>query len=430
MSSLQVRRSRRPSLLQIPLQDFSPSYPAAQADLQEAKPQVSKTQDSRAQDSRAQNPRIQDSRAQALPDLGPLNPLLKIRDLTDIFVNGPQQIWYEAAGRLCPSKLSFPSEEELRALASRLILAAGGRLDEAYPAADVYTDWGARVHALLPPLSRSGTLLSIRLHARQRPSLRQLREGGMMPQELEGLLTYLVQIRANLLVTGGTGSGKTTLLGALLEKAGPEERLILVEDTAELALDHQHVVSLQTREANVEGKGEVSLAQLICQALRMRPSRLIVGECRGPEVMDMLTAMNTGHSGSGSTVHANSAQALPARLYAMGALAGVSPQALAFQASTALDYIIHLRRSGTQRQLEGVYALRSVQGQQGAVSLQVEALCRWEQGRRRPYLYWSEAGKELARAAGISLEEELEADTAPPSGLRAARKDLPEGEKQ
>lgn len=331
-------------------------------------------------------------------DLGELTPLLEQPELTDIFVNGPEHIWYEAAGQLHRASLNFTDDSQVRDLATRLIVAAGGRLDDAYPAADVQTAAGARVHALLPPISRTGTLLSIRLQATAQPSLRQLHTGGMMIQELETFLRYLVRSRANFLVTGGTGSGKTTLLSALLAEVAPNERLILVEDTSELNPNHQHTVSLQAREPNAEGRGAVSLSDLIRQALRMRPTRLAVGECRGAEILDMLTAMNTGHAGSGSTVHANSAEAVPARLYAMGAFASLTPQAVALQAATAIDYIIHLTRTGSQRQVAGVYRLTSGNDQH---MLAVEPICTQEPRRTGYYLFWHPGSEGLYQAAGL-----------------------------
>ncbi|MFW0169774.1 TadA family conjugal transfer-associated ATPase [Rothia sp. P4278] len=331
-----------------------------------------------------------------LTGLGPLEELLNIDELTDIFVNGPHRVWYEAAGSLHRSNITFEHDKDVRALATRLILAAGGRLDDAYPAADVQTAQGARVHAILPPLSQSGTLLSIRLQGERRYELRQLREKGMMGKDLEQLLRYLVKSRANLVVSGGTGSGKTTLLRALLQEAPDHERLVLVEDTAELHLEHPHTVSLQARVANAEGRGAVGLDELIRQALRMRPSRLVVGECRGAEVMDMLTAMNTGHSGSGSTLHANSADAVPARLYAMGALAGVSQEAVALQAQTALDYLIHLERDEGQRFVRGVYRLRGSAG-----ALLVEPVCTVEARRRGSFLLWHPEASGLKAASGL-----------------------------
>lgn len=327
-----------------------------------------------------------------LTGLGPLDTLLGIPQLTDIFVNGTE-VWYEAAGLLQRSDISLTDEEEARALATRLLSAAGGRLDDSHPIADVQTDNGLRVHAVLPPLSRGGTLLSIRLRATGAPTLADLQERGMLTEETVRLLTHLVRQRANFLISGGTGSGKTTLLSALLATCGADERLLLVEDTSELAPDHPHTVSLQAREANTEGRGEVSLSELIRAALRMRPTRLIVGECRGAEIADMLSAMNTGHSGTGGTVHANSTEAVPARLYAMGALAGLSEAALTLQAATALDYIIHIDRSSGQRQVREIARLTQQSG-----ALVVRPVCRVETGRRGSYLAWLPAGEELRQA--------------------------------
>lgn len=327
-----------------------------------------------------------------LTGLGPLDPLLDIPQLSDIFLNGTE-VWYEAAGLLQRSDISLTDEEEGRALATRLLSAAGGRLDDSHPIADVQTENGLRVHAVLPPLSRGGTLLSIRLRATGTPTLADLQERGMLSEETGRVLAYLVRQRANFLISGGTGSGKTTLLSALLATCGADERLLLVEDTSELAPDHPHTVSLQAREANTEGRGEVRLSELIQAALRMRPTRLIVGECRGAEIADMLSAMNTGHSGTGGTVHANSTEAVPARLYAMGALAGLSERAVTLQAATALDYIIHIDRSSGQRQVREIAGLSQQSG-----TLVVRPVCRVEAGRRGPSLAWLPAGEQLRQA--------------------------------
>lgn len=336
-----------------------------------------------------------------LTGLGRLESLLATPGLTDIFVNGPQDVWFEAQGRLRAAPVQFESEAEVRALATRLIVAAGGRLDDSHPACDVQIQGlpgggSARVHAMLPPLSQAGTLLSIRVQPQRRPSLSDLAQGGMMGRDLEQFLRYLVRWRANFAVSGGTGTGKTTLLGAMLSEAQVEDRLVVVEDTPELHLNHSHVVGVQSRQANAEGQGAVGLDELIRQALRMRPTRLVVGECRGAEVMDMFTAMNTGHSGSGTTVHANSAEAVPARLAALGALAGVTPSAVALQAETALDYIIHLERSASdgRRQVAGVYRL--VGQEQG---LDTRPVCTVEQRRQGTYLMWHPGSEDVRSAA-------------------------------
>lgn len=340
--------------------------------------------------------------AAELTGLGPLHPLLTIPNITDIFVVPTQPadtgnstdpvscVWYEADGTLHRSDITLAGEDEVRALAIRLILAAGGRLDDAYPCADAQTTEGQRIHAVLPPLSKGGTTLSIRLQSTLRPTLTDLATKGMMGPEISTLLRHIVDSRANFLISGGTGTGKTTLLAALLDETASTDRLVLVEDTAELRPRHQHTVSLQARTPNSEGRGGVSLTDLIRTALRMRPTRLVVGECRGAEIADMLTAMNTGHSGTGGTLHANSASAVPARLYALGALAGLSERALTLQAATALDYVVHIEREGPRRLVREVARLVERSGR-----LEVEPLCRVEPGRRGDCLTWFPEGQDL-----------------------------------
>lgn len=340
----------------------------------------------------------------ASPSLGPLDALLGIPGLSDIFVNSAQDIWYEAGGQLVKAPLSFENQQAVTDLAQRLIISAGGRLDSAHPAADVQGEGGYRVHAVLPPISGNSTLLSIRFQPRQAYSLDDLQARGMLAPETANLLLYLLARRQNFLISGGTGSGKTTLLSALLAHCPGDERLVFVEDTPELKPAHPHCLFLRARAANSEGQGQVDLSELIRQALRMRPSRLILGECRGPEVMDMLTAMNTGHAGSGSTLHANSARAVPARLYAMASLAGVAPQALALQAATALGYIIHLERVDGQRQVAEVAQLVG----DGGGGLEVLSLCRQQAGRRGRGLVW-QAGSEDFRAGFEGWKEETRA---------------------
>ncbi|GGH61185.1 TadA family conjugal transfer-associated ATPase [Rothia aerolata] len=326
--------------------------------------------------------------------LGVLEPLLAIEGITDIFVNSPTDVWIEAAGQLRRTEVSFADDAAVRALAVRLITAAGARLDDAVPSADVQTESGYRVHAVLPPISRGSPLLSIRIQPSQRPGLGELRNRGMFGEEVAAVLRFLARQKKNFLISGGTGTGKTTLLNALLSSCPENERIVTIEDSAELAPAHPHVVSLQTRAANTEGRGETDLAELVRQALRMRPSRLVLGECRGAEIADMLTAMNTGHSGTGGTLHANSAAAVPARLYALGALAGMSAEALALQASTALEFVIHIERRASQRFIAEIGRLVLRRGE-----LAVEPLCSWQKCRRRSVLEWSPAGQELLREA-------------------------------
>ncbi|MCG2623532.1 TadA family conjugal transfer-associated ATPase [Arthrobacter sp. I2-34] len=289
-----------------------------------------------------------------LRGLGPLQKLAGSERVTDILVNGPDQVWTDGEDGLHRAPVSFGSDAEVRALAARLIAAGGRRLDESCPCADVQLD-GYRVHAVLPPVSAGGTLLSIRIRRRRGFPLAELLSGGPWWQQyVEAIVTQ----RLNFLISGATGSGKTTLLSAMLGLAGSRERLVLVEDAGELDPPHPHVVALRTRHSNVEGAGTVDLGELVRQALRMRPDRLVVGECRGAEVADFLAAMNTGHAGAGGTIHANSAHAVPARLAAMGALAGLSREALALQAGSALDLVIHLERGPTGRRVQEVALLQ------------------------------------------------------------------------
>ncbi|MFD1214611.1 TadA family conjugal transfer-associated ATPase [Arthrobacter sp. GCM10027362] len=289
-----------------------------------------------------------------LRGLGPLHKLADSERVTDILVNGPADVWTDGEDGLVRSPVVFGSDAEVRALAARLIAAGGRRLDESCPCADVQLG-GYRVHAVLPPVSAGGTLLSIRIRRPRVFSLAELLKGGPWWQEY---VEAIVRRRLNFLISGATGSGKTTLLSAMLGLAGSRERLVLVEDAGELKPAHPHVVSLQTRHSNVEGAGSLDLGDLVRQALRMRPDRLVVGECRGAEVADFLAAMNTGHAGAGGTIHANSARAVPARLAAMGALAGLSREALALQACSALDLVIHLERRPAGRCVQEIALLQ------------------------------------------------------------------------
>ncbi len=288
---------------------------------------------------------------------GPLQPLLDEPATTDVLVNGPAAVWVdrgEGLHRLPHGAVDLGGEAGLRSLAVRLAAAAGRRLDDACPCVDAQLPDGVRLHAVLPPLSPVGTLLSLRVPRRSAFTLAELVAVGTVPPSWAPVLGAVLRRRLSFLVTGGTGSGKTTVLSALLGLAGPGERLLLVEDGGELVPDHPHVVRLATRHGNVEGAGRVDLAELVRQGLRMRPDRIVVGEVRGAEVRDLLAALNTGHEGGCGTVHANAATDVPARLEALGALAGLGREALAAQAASALDVVLHLRRTGGQRRLEEV----------------------------------------------------------------------------
>ncbi len=275
---------------------------------------------------------------------GPLETLLRLEGVTDVLVNGPGEVFVDDGGGLRRTEVSFTDDAAVRRLAQRLAASVGRRLDDASPYVDARLRDGTRMHAVLAPLASPGTCMSLRVPARKPLSLDQLVVAGTIDRQGAQLLLDIVRARVAFLVSGGTGSGKTTLLAALLSHLDPRERLVVVEDSSELRPDHPHLVSLQSRQANVEGVGEIGLDVLVRQALRMRPDRLVVGEVRGAEVVDMLAAMNTGHEGSCGTVHANTARDVPARLEALGVAAGLPREAVHSQLAAALQVVVHLRR--------------------------------------------------------------------------------------
>jgi pilus assembly protein CpaF len=275
---------------------------------------------------------------------GPLEPLLRDPGVTDVLVNGPGEVWVDAGDGLRLSQVRFPDESAVRRLAQRLAALAGRRLDDTAPYADARLPGGVRLHAVLPPIASAGTTLSLRLPRRRAFTLEELVTAGTVPAAGAALLGGLVSARVAFLVTGGTGSGKTTILSSLLSLADPAERLILVEDSAELRPSHPHVVTLEARPPNVEGAGGVTLHDLVRQALRMRPDRMVVGEVRGREVVDLLAALNTGHEGGCATIHANTPADVPARLEALACAAGLTRDAVHSQLAAALDVVVHLVR--------------------------------------------------------------------------------------
>lgn len=283
-----------------------------------------------------------------LVGLGPLQQFADAEGVTDVILDGSRTVWTDGEQGLRSTGVQLESEEQARTLARRLIAAAGARLDEGHPCADGRIG-PYRIHAVIPPVAVEGTLISVRVARRSTASLEQLANQWEARDEWLKVIGAMVGQRMNCLISGATGSGKTALLGAMLGEVPAGERIVVVEDTTELMPAHPHVVHLQQRQGNVEGAGQVDMGQLVRQTLRMRPDRLIVGECRGAELRDFLTAMNTGHQGAAGTVHANSSDAVPARLAAMGALAGMTPETVAVQAAAALDVVIHVQRHGTRR---------------------------------------------------------------------------------
>ena len=277
--------------------------------------------------------------------LGQLQPLMLDPEVTDIVVNGPRDVWIDRGRGLERSDIRFPDGETILRLAQRLASLAGRRLDEASPYVDARLRDGTRLHAVLPPIARDGALISLRIPNRRGFDLDDLVRLGTVDARGALWLRAIVEARLAFLVSGGTGSGKTTLLATLLELVDPLQRILLVEDSAELQPRHPHVVRLEGRPPNLEGVGHVTLRDLVRQALRMRPDRVVVGEVRGAEVVDLLAAMNTGHEGGCGTVHANSPADVPARLEALGLMAGLPRDAVHALIGAGVHVVVHLQRS-------------------------------------------------------------------------------------
>jgi pilus assembly protein CpaF len=306
--------------------------------------------------------------------LGPLEDLLADPKVEEVMVNGPDNVYVERAGRIEPGGVRFADEEELRNAIERILAPLGRRIDELSPMVDARLADGSRVNVVIPPLAIDGPALSIRRFGVERPGPGKLVElGTLSPAQLE-LLQAAVAGRSSVLISGGTGSGKTTLLNALSSFIAPSERVVTIEDAAELRLQQPHVVRLESRPASVEGRGEVTVRDLLRNALRMRPDRIVIGEVRGAEALDLLTALNTGHDGALSTVHANSPVDALARLETLALMAGVGlpHEAIAEQVQRGIDLVVQLerRRDGARRVVEiaevvraaGTTAVRALDG--------------------------------------------------------------------
>jgi pilus assembly protein CpaF len=288
--------------------------------------------------------------------LGPLEDLLADPAVEEVMVNGPDQVYVERRGRIEAADVGFADEEELRNAIERILAPLGRRIDELSPMVDARLADGSRVNAVIPPLAVDGPALSIRRFGVSRPGPRELLELGTLTEGQLASLEEAVGERRSVLISGGTGSGKTTLLNALSGFVSPRERLVTIEDAAELRLRGRHVVRLESRPAGVEGRGEVTIRDLLRNALRMRPDRIVIGEVRGAEALDLLTALNTGHRGALSTVHANSPGDALARLETLALMAGLGlpHEAIADQVRRGIDLVVHLERlaDGSRRVAE------------------------------------------------------------------------------
>ena len=299
-----------------------------------------------------------------LTGAGILAPLLRVDGTTDVLVSAPDQVWVDDGNGLRRSPIRFPDEAAVRRLAQRLAAAAGRRLDDAQPWVDAQlTDAGSgkftvRLHAVLPPVAVAGTCLSLRILRPATQDLAALAAAGAIAAEAMQLVLDIIAARLAFLVSGGTGAGKATLLAAALGAVDVQERIVCIEDAAELTPNHPHLVRLVARSANVEGAGEITLRQLVRQALRMRPDRIVVGEVRGAEVVDLLSALNTGHDGGAGTVHANSPAEVPARLEALGSLGGLDRAALHSQLAAAVRVVLHVSRGPHGRRLSEISLLQ------------------------------------------------------------------------
>jgi pilus assembly protein CpaF len=297
--------------------------------------------------------------------LGPLEPLLKDPTITDILVNGHARVFVERYGVLEPSAVRFKDEKHLHRIIQKIVSAVGRRIDESSPMVDARLADGSRVNAVVPPLALDGALLSIRKFARVPISMDRLIEIGSIPAEMAEVLKAVVGSRRNVLISGGTGSGKTTLLNAMSAYIDGRERIVTIEDSAELQLQQQHVVRLETRPPNIEGRGEVGQRDLVKNALRMRPDRIILGEVRAGEAFDMLQAMNTGHEGSMTTVHANTSRDALSRVEQMIGMSGIDIPARSSRAqiASAMHVVVQVARlSDGRRKVTSVSELTGMEG--------------------------------------------------------------------
>lgn len=296
--------------------------------------------------------------------LGPMEELLFLPNLTDILVNRFDDVWIDRGIGLEKTEVRFSSEIAAQEFAKRIATRGHRRLDEAQPFVDIQTDTGLRFHAMLPPISSSGVAISIRIPLRNSLTLEDMLASGNLDVETYQAICQVIETQKSFIVSGGTGSGKTTLLAAILAKVRNTERIVVIEDSSELSISHPHVVSIQARLANSEGTGGIAMSDLVRQALRMRPDRIVVGEVRGREISDLLLALNTGHKGSATTIHADDAASVPTRIEALGLLAGLPREAIHAQMYSAFDVVIQMRdaRDGKRGVAELAKLIRKTDG--------------------------------------------------------------------
>ena len=271
--------------------------------------------------------------------------MLNNSNITDILVNGHKEVWIDQGQGLEKTKTTFLNEESVRSLAQKLALSTSRRLDQSQPYVDAQLTKTIRLHAVLTPIASPGTIISLRIHRPKMMSLTELVSNKTLTPSQKDFLTETIKNEKSFVICGGTGSGKTTLLNSLLSDVEKSQRILIIEDSRELNPQHPHVVSLEGRPANIEGMGLITMKDLIKQSLRMRADRLIIGEVRGAEVIDWLSALNTGHTGSAGTIHANSIHEVITRFESLGLMAGLSKEAIHSQLKTALNYVIHIERN-------------------------------------------------------------------------------------
>jgi len=333
---------------------------------------------------------VQDQIARDSVGIGVLEPLLSLDGVTDIVVNGPQQVFVDRGMGLEKTNVYFPSDDAIRQLGVRLAASVGRRLDDGSPFVDARLPNQVRFHAVLSGIAHPGTCLSLRVPGKKTLSMEDWERTGGVDSRAGEILRRLIDKKVAFMISGGTGSGKTTLLSSLLSLVPERERLVVVEDSRELDPDHAHTVWLESRPANGEGAGLVTMTDLVRQALRMRPDRLVVGEVRGAELRDLLQALNTGHEGGCGTIHANSIGDLPARLEALGALGGLSSQATHAQAASALRVLVHVTRRGPMREVS-----------------QIGVVDRDPSGRIRASVAWRRCGLDAGEGEGMGALMEV-----------------------